>query len=694
MAMFLARIKLRDFKAYEDATFDFPIPQGEGGKNVILIGGLNGYGKTSLFEALALGLFGRDGIRLIARAKAGGDERERAKSFKDFMERALYGGALREGRTSCRIGLHFVDERGQPLEIQRTWHFSAGGKLRPDAGEVRILQGPARQPVGPPQDEADPDGWYREWVHRNFLPINQASFFLFDGEAASVYAERDMGQQVKESIEGLLGLNWLRRLTEDLRAYAVNRRQAIPQGSDKEIIRAQGEIAKLEKELDSKRSRIQEIDQSLAGKEEERDRLVRELSGYGPGTQAQLQELIQEKKDQEKRYEEAALKIEQLTATDLPFALVGRELRSRAISQLRSEAARERWLAAQGQGRARIDRVVAEVEHRLGTLAPPLLPNQKEDVRAAVVEALDHLWHPPPDDVAAETRHVHATGAMSERVCTRLERAENLAGDQIDRILKVMAEASARLRKLGGEIRAIELVGPEVEEKRERLRRLNTEIEGLNREKGELNGFIRSKEPELAQKRGDLARLTKALARAEPAARRAARAEEIAQMLDELVAEAWPMQADAIARAMSEGIRKMAHRRDYLHNVEITREGSLRLLTKDGRDLREFDLSAGEKQIFTQALFSAVVKVSDNIFPSVIDTPISRLDEEHRINVLRHLADRNGQVILISTNTEVVGRYLDAIRDKVAKTYILESRAVGELRVTRPIEGYFPGESR
>ena len=52
--MYLRRIELRDFKAYQHAVFDFPRPTSE--KNVILIGGLNGYGKTTLFEALVLGL--------------------------------------------------------------------------------------------------------------------------------------------------------------------------------------------------------------------------------------------------------------------------------------------------------------------------------------------------------------------------------------------------------------------------------------------------------------------------------------------------------------------------------------------------------------------------------------------------------------------------------------------------------------
>jgi DNA sulfur modification protein DndD len=207
--MHIRSIKLRDWKAYETALFEFPDPGSR--KNVVLIGGKNGFGKTTLFEALALGLFGRDGLPLVLRAGAAGDEQRLSQNFRSFIERALFSGAPAAGRYSCSIELKFADELGEPIEIVRRWFFNDAGKLKQgeSAEEQLILEGKARKPVSPGRSEADPDGWYRDWISRKFLPTSLASFFLFDGEAASTYAERDMGEQVQQGIAGLLGLTWL-----------------------------------------------------------------------------------------------------------------------------------------------------------------------------------------------------------------------------------------------------------------------------------------------------------------------------------------------------------------------------------------------------------------------------------------------------------------------------------------------------
>lgn len=68
--MYISQITLRDWKAYTTASFDLPAPGRD--KNIVLIGAPNGYGKTSLFEAIVLGMFGRDGLPLIARSPFSG----------------------------------------------------------------------------------------------------------------------------------------------------------------------------------------------------------------------------------------------------------------------------------------------------------------------------------------------------------------------------------------------------------------------------------------------------------------------------------------------------------------------------------------------------------------------------------------------------------------------------------------------
>src|ERR1700734_1709227 len=97
--MFLRSIQLRDWKAFATGQFDFPIPTKN--KNVVLIGAKNGYGKTSLLEAIILGLYGRDGMDALARAVTSNADME--KSYDEFMERALHAQALRQTRTSITI---------------------------------------------------------------------------------------------------------------------------------------------------------------------------------------------------------------------------------------------------------------------------------------------------------------------------------------------------------------------------------------------------------------------------------------------------------------------------------------------------------------------------------------------------------------------------------------------------------------
>ncbi len=687
--MYLPRLELRYFKAYQHAVFDFPRPTSE--NNVILIGGLNGYGKTTLFEALVLGLFGRDGIRLVTRARPGADEQERARSYAEFMQRVLFGGALQQGRTSCSVKLIFEEHPKRPIELVRRWHYSDKGRYQPTYDELQIFEGIQRTVVEPDGNIADPWGFYREWIFDTFLPVNQADFFLFDGEAAAIYAERDMAQQIRESIEGILGLSWLRKLAETLRAYATNRRQHIPGVNSAKLEVLRREIEGLDNELRSSRKELDIIKKELDGLEREQDRIIRELAGYGPATQADLNELLQKKKDLEKQIESAAEQLIELVSGSLPFALIGTDLREGVSERLQRERAREQWLAAREQSKARIEAVVEELERGLDELIPPLSEKQRWALRGLVERALDRLWNPPPPNVAEEFRHPHATGPFRERILSVLQGGERLRQHHIEDTLQAWRHAAAELRETQRQIETVESRGPEGRRKEERFKEIQMRINNLQRRRGQLENLIKSREPELMQKQKEYARLSEALAGSQPVWRRIARAEKVASMLDDLVGEAWQLCARAIAEAMSESIRSMTHRDDYLHRVEIEVDGSVRLLSREGRDIREFDLSAGEKQIFTQALFAAVARISRKKFPIVVDTPLGRLDQQHRINILRHLAARDAQVILLSTNTEVVGTYLEAIRPRILKTYRLESREIGDLRESWPVEGYFDG---
>ena len=101
------------------------------------------------------------------------------------------------------------------------------------------------------------------------------------------------------------------------------------------------------------------------------------------------------------------------------------------------------------------------------------------------------------------------------------------------------------------------------------------------------------------------------------------------------------------------------------------------------------DTSGVTSGCWSKALISAVSSVSGRGFPMVVDTPLGRLDIEHRKGVLNHLVQREHQVILLSTNTEVVGEYLREIAPHVQKKYLVHFERVGDIGQSSVRPGYF-----
>ena len=101
-------------------------------------------------------------------------------------------------------------------------------------------------------------------------------------------------------------------------------------------------------------------------------------------------------------------------------------------------------------------------------------------------------------------------------------------------------------------------------------------------------------------------------------------------------------------------------------------------------------LSAGEKQIFIMALYQALSQLNKIDVPYIVDTPFARIDKEHREKILeRFFKKLNGQIIILSTDEEIVGDYQDVISDVVSNTFVLNHTSKGNTEILEDI--YFGG---
>ena len=104
----------------------------------------------------------------------------------------------------------------------------------------------------------------------------------------------------------------------------------------------------------------------------------------------------------------------------------------------------------------------------------------------------------------------------------------------------------------------------------------------------------------------------------------------------------------------------------------------------------EQHFSAGEKQIFVMSLYQSLAEIRTLELPFVIDTPLARIDSEHRRNILDYFFSRlPGQVIILSTDEEINSEGIVALSPQISDVYLIEHREDGTTSVSRG--AYFKG---
>lgn len=183
---------------------------------IILLGGMNGGGKTTLMDAIRLALYG-------ARAKC---STRNNLSYAEFLSQAVNNQASLIDQARIELAFeHLVNEQWRQYRIVRYW------TKQPKDGKdtLGILD----------EDWPDPAlaNTWDEYIE-TLLPLGISNLFLFDGEQVKELAEQDVPpDSVKDSMQTLLGLELAERLAVDLDILASRKRR---------LLAAENELATIE----------------------------------------------------------------------------------------------------------------------------------------------------------------------------------------------------------------------------------------------------------------------------------------------------------------------------------------------------------------------------------------------------------------------------------------------------------------
>ncbi|QKG23895.1 DNA sulfur modification protein DndD [Actinomadura verrucosospora] len=125
----------------------------------------------------------------------------------------------------------------------------------------------------------------------------------------------------------------------------------------------------------------------------------------------------------------------------------------------------------------------------------------------------------------------------------------------------------------------------------------------------------------------------------------------------------------AVLKSFQYLMRKSALVRDLRIDTE---KFTITLIGPDDQELDPSRLSAGERQLLAVSLLWGLAKVAGNRLPSVIDTPLGRLDSRHREHLVdRYFPEASHQVLLLSTDEEIDEYLLSKLKPSIAHTYTL-----------------------
>ena len=135
---------------------------------------------------------------------------------------------------------------------------------------------------------------------------------------------------------------------------------------------------------------------------------------------------------------------------------------------------------------------------------------------------------------------------------------------------------------------------------------------------------------------------------------------------------------------------KTLHRKkNFIKSIKIdTINFDLFIKDQKNNEIDTEDLSAGERQLLAVAILWGLAKASNSAAPTIIDTPLGRLDSDHRLNLVeKYFPTASKQVILLSTDEEINKKYHKYMAPYLSRSYKIEYDE--KLNGSKIEEGYF-----
>jgi DNA sulfur modification protein DndD len=241
--------------------------------------------------------------------------------------------------------------------------------------------------------------------------------------------------------------------------------------------------------------------------------------------------------------------------------------------------------------------------------------------------------------------------------------------------MKRRVQFTDRIRDLQSELDDVtrQLQGSPIEEIAElegKRKTFEMDIERHHLEIGKCRGIIEDRDREIAELTKQIEQAQKRKSKNELLTRKISLAQQSADAVDKIYQELGEDVRQSIEAKTQEIFKKLVWKESHFKNISLGPDYQLEVIDRYGLPARP-ELSAGERQVLSLSFITAMVRVSEEEAPIVMDTPFGRLSSEHRASITENLPGLTPQLVLFVTDEELHDEARKNLEKRIGKEYRL-----------------------
>lgn len=664
--MKFTKLIIENYKSFQISTeIDFTGGRAEKGRNIFLIGALNGVGKTSVLEAINICLYGEK---------------------RDNIFKAINRHQAVKGNFSCAFELHIATDESETVVVRRSWSVQPSVKnpqpkdLDDELSLTRNGERFSNQQVS------------QEYLHANFPKII-TQFFFFDGEKIQQLAD-DAALGIKDDIEAALGIKPLRQLIKDLDHLRREESRDRKNVSDEEVQVKQKELSKLHQEreqLNKERKQKQEDINSFNEEVEDRKQLIESKYGFDPEKHEEIRRLKRQRSELERQLSDVERQSRDRAESWLPLALLT-EYFPALCQQIDVERQARQQTAIQEQAESLADVVVKEVQtFEVEERQKPLTEAEFQAIRERIFRVVREFV-PAESEAKSIQELLQLSDADAAKIELKIENIERKSSREFEKILTEGQSIKQQLAPLERELEETE----GEEEAGDQLKQLLNDYHNYSVQMGRRRESLKEVADKLEEVDKNIADCEQEIKSLREKCNESQKQDKFIKQIDNLISLLYEyidrLRQTKIGQLRENTLlmyREIYRKGELISDIEIDQKSYIiTIRDQSGYEVQKQNLSAGEKEVFAISLLWGLAETSQLSLPIVIDTPLSRLDSNHRKRIVNHYYPNAGrQIILLSTDEEVNPTYYQELEPNLQHAVLLEFDKERELTILK--DGYF-----